>query len=46
MINIRQLEAELWESTDLLRASSKLTLNQYLVTGSYWLLLSVALDFG
>lgn len=29
MINIRKLEAELWESADLLRASSKLTSNQY-----------------
>jgi len=29
MINIRQLESELWESADLLRASSKLTSNQY-----------------
>ena len=29
MINIRKLEAELWESTDLLRAGSKLTSNQY-----------------
>ena len=25
MINIRKLEAELWESADLLRAGSKLT---------------------
>lgn len=29
MINIRKLEGELWESADLLRASSKLTSNQY-----------------
>lgn len=29
MINIRKLESELWESTDLLRAGSKLTSNQY-----------------
>ena len=29
MINIRKLEAELWESPDLLRAGSKLTSNQY-----------------
>ena len=29
MINIRKLEAELWESADLLRADSKLTSNQY-----------------
>lgn len=29
MINIRRLEAELWESADLLRAGSKLTSNQY-----------------
>ena len=29
MINIRKLETELWESADLLRASSKLTSNQY-----------------
>lgn len=29
MINIRKLEAELWESADLLRAGSKLTANQY-----------------
>ena len=29
MINIRKLEAELWESADLLRAESKLTSNQY-----------------
>ena len=27
MINIRKLEAELWESADLLRAGSKLTSN-------------------
>ena len=29
MINIRELESELWESADLLRAGSKLTSNQY-----------------
>lgn len=29
MINIRKLEAELWESADLLRAGSKLTSNQW-----------------
>lgn len=29
MINIRKLEADLWESADLLRADSKLTSNQY-----------------
>jgi len=29
MINIRKLEAELWESADLLRAGSKLTSNEY-----------------
>ena len=29
MINIRKLEAELWESADLLRAVSKLTSTQY-----------------
>lgn len=29
MINIRKLEADLWESADLLRACSKLTSNQY-----------------
>ena len=29
MINIRKLEAELWQSADLLRAGSKLTSNQY-----------------
>lgn len=29
MINIRKLEADLWESADLLRAGSKLTSNQY-----------------
>ena len=29
MINIRKLEAELWESADLLRAGSKLKSNQY-----------------
>ena len=29
MINIRKLEAELWESADQLRAGSKLTSNQY-----------------
>lgn len=29
MINIRKLEAELWESADFLRADSKLTSNQY-----------------
>lgn len=28
MINIRKLEAELWESADLLRVGSKLTSNQ------------------
>lgn len=28
-INIRQLEADLWESADLLRAGSKLTSSQY-----------------
>ena len=32
MINIRKLEAELWESADLLRAGSKLTSNQYCMT--------------
>lgn len=29
MINIRKMEAELWESADLLRQGSKLTSNQY-----------------
>lgn len=29
MINIRKLEAEIWESADILRAGSKLTSNQY-----------------
>lgn len=29
MVNIKKLEAELWESADLLRAGSKLTSNQY-----------------
>ena len=29
VINIRKLEAELWDSADLLRAGSKLTSNQY-----------------
>lgn len=29
MINIRKLEAELWESADLLRQGSKQTSNQY-----------------
>lgn len=29
MINRQKLEAELWESADLLRAGSKLTSNQY-----------------
>ena len=29
MINIKKLEADLWESADLLRAESKLTSNQY-----------------
>ena len=29
MINIRKLEADVWESADLLRAGSKLTSNQY-----------------
>ena len=29
MINIRKLEAELWESADLLRSGSKLTSNPY-----------------
>ena len=28
-INIRKLEADLWESADLLRAGSKLTSNEY-----------------
>ena len=28
MVNIRKLEAELWESADLLRAGSELTSNQ------------------
>ena len=28
-INIRKLEADLWESADLLRAGSKLTSSQY-----------------
>ena len=28
-VNIRKLEADLWESADLLRAGSKLTSNQY-----------------
>ena len=28
-INIKKLEADLWESADLLRAGSKLTSNQY-----------------
>ena len=29
MINIKKLEAELWEAADLLRQGSKLTSNQY-----------------
>ena len=29
MVNIRKLEAELWDAADLLRAGSKLTSNQY-----------------
>ena len=29
MVNIRKLEAELWESADLLQQGSKLTSNQY-----------------
>lgn len=29
MVNIKKLEADLWESADLLRAESKLTSNQY-----------------
>ena len=29
MVNIRKLEAELWESADMLRSGSKLTSNQY-----------------
>jgi len=29
LVNIRKLEADLWESADLLRAGSKLTSNQY-----------------
>lgn len=29
MVNIRKLEADLWESADLLRVGSKLTSNQY-----------------
>lgn len=29
MINIRKLQAELWESADLLRQGSKLTSNEY-----------------
>ena len=33
-INIRKLEAELWDSADLLRAGSKLTSNQY--CSPYW----------
>lgn len=28
-VNIRKLEADLWESADLLRSGSKLTSNQY-----------------
>lgn len=28
-VNIKKLEADLWESADLLRADSKLTSNQY-----------------
>ena len=28
-VNIKKLEAELWESADLLRQGSKLTSNQY-----------------
>ena len=28
-LNIKKLEADLWESADLLRAGSKLTSNQY-----------------
>lgn len=31
-INIRKLEADLWESADLLRAGSKLTSNEYCST--------------
>ena len=33
MINIRKLEAELWEAADALRAGSKLTSNQYCMPG-------------
>ena len=33
MVNIRKLEADLWESADLLRAGSKLTSNQYRISG-------------
>ena len=29
MINIRKLEAELWELSDLLRAEAKMTSDQY-----------------
>lgn len=32
MINIRKLEAELWESADLLRQGSKLTSSQYCIS--------------
>lgn len=28
-VNVKKLEADLWESADLLRAGSKLTSNQY-----------------
>ena len=35
MINIRKLEAGLWESADLLRAGSKLTSNQCSPTPEY-----------
>lgn len=35
MVNIRKLEADLWESADLLRASSKLTSNQYCMPGTW-----------
>ena len=33
--SIKKLEADLWESADLLRAGSKLTSNQYCIHSEY-----------
>lgn len=42
IINIRKLEADLWESADLLRAGSKLTGSQYCMPVSALLFLRYA----